>query len=149
MIAKAYGRIGSAHQRKGDLQSAVKFFQKSLTEHRTPDILNKLRMQHANGFKWFGVDVDGAEGLGRIEDAWTLDGLTTQVYGVPKVQAGKDANFRPDRKADPETAAELGASQRQFLKLLYNLLIGKDTGPRLPTLLLAVGPQRLRELVTP
>lgn len=96
-----------------------------------------------------GKDVDGAEGLGRIEDAWTLDGLTTQVYGVPKVQAGKDANFRPDRKADPETAAELGASQREFFKLLYNLLIGKDTGPRLPTLLLAVGPQRLRELVTP
>lgn len=96
-----------------------------------------------------GKDVDGAEGLGRIEDVWTLDGLTTQVYGVPKVQAGKDANFRPDRKADPETAAELGASQREFFKLLYNLLIGKDTGPRLPTLLLAVGPQRLRELVTP
>ncbi|GJE86198.1 T-complex protein 1 subunit eta [Phanerochaete sordida] len=27
------------------------------------DILNKLRMQHAKGFKWFGVDVDGAEGV--------------------------------------------------------------------------------------
>ncbi|KIP11784.1 hypothetical protein PHLGIDRAFT_83108 [Phlebiopsis gigantea 11061_1 CR5-6] len=27
------------------------------------DILNKLRMKHANGFKWFGVDVDGSEGV--------------------------------------------------------------------------------------
>lgn len=43
LIAKAYGRIGTAYQRKGDISAAVKFFQKSLTEHRTPDILNKLR----------------------------------------------------------------------------------------------------------
>ena len=68
---------------------------------------------------------------------------------MPKVQIGKGADFRPDRKADPETAAALGASQREFFKLLYTLLIDKETGPRLPTLLLAVGPQRLRELVTP
>ena len=31
--------------------------------------------------------------------------------------------------------------------LLYRLLIGKDTGPRLPTLLLAVGEERLRHLI--
>ncbi|KAJ6538961.1 activator of Hsp70 and Hsp90 chaperone [Mycena capillaripes] len=43
LVAKAYGRIGSAFQKKGDLASAIKYFQKSLTEHRTPDILNKLR----------------------------------------------------------------------------------------------------------
>jgi len=43
LIAKAYGRIGSAYQRKNDITSAVKYYQKSLTEHRTPDILNKLR----------------------------------------------------------------------------------------------------------
>lgn len=96
-----------------------------------------------------GKSVEGAQGLGKIEDAWTLDGLTTQVYGVPKVQIGRGADFRPDRKADPETASALGASQREFFRLLYTLLIDKETGPRLPTLLLAVGPQKLRELVTP
>ena len=63
LIAKALGRIGSAFSKKGDLETAIKYFQKSLTEHRTADILNKLRMKHANGGKYYGVDVDGPEGV--------------------------------------------------------------------------------------
>lgn len=42
LVAKAFGRIGSAYLKKGDLGQAVSHFQKSLTEHRTPDILKKL-----------------------------------------------------------------------------------------------------------
>jgi len=43
LVAKALGRIGSAYSKKGDLASAIKNYEKSLTEHRTPDILNRLR----------------------------------------------------------------------------------------------------------
>lgn len=70
---------------------------------------------------------------------WSLDGLTTLVYGVPKVQAG----LEPDAKPTPE----LKVAQRAFFALLYNLLVGRDTGPRLPTLLLAVGAERVRTLL--
>ncbi|KAK7678631.1 Hsp90 cochaperone [Cerrena zonata] len=43
LIAKSFARLGNTYLKKNDLESAVKFFDKSLTEHRTPDVLNKLR----------------------------------------------------------------------------------------------------------
>ncbi|KAF2481389.1 heat shock protein STI1 [Neohortaea acidophila] len=43
IIAKAFGRMGSAYERLGDLTNAIDFYGRSLTEHRTPDILTKLR----------------------------------------------------------------------------------------------------------
>jgi lysyl-tRNA synthetase class 1 len=78
-----------------------------------------------------------AEGL---HDRWSLDGLTALVYAVPKIQAG----LPPEARA---ATPELKTAQRQFFVLLYRLLIGRDTGPRLPTLLLAVGEDRLRRLI--
>ncbi|MFJ5261701.1 lysine--tRNA ligase [Streptomyces sp. NPDC088387] len=73
---------------------------------------------------------------------WSLDGLTHLVYGVPKVQAGFSADATPK-----ELPAEIKTAQRAFFALLYHLLVGRDTGPRLPTLLLAVGQDRVRRLL--
>jgi stress-induced-phosphoprotein 1 len=43
LIAKAFTRIGTAYSRMDDLDNAIKYYNKSLTEHRTADTLNKLR----------------------------------------------------------------------------------------------------------
>jgi lysyl-tRNA synthetase class 1 len=74
-----------------------------------------------------------------LDEHWSLDGLTTLVYGVPKTQLGLPADVKP--------TPELKAAQRNFFALLYKLLVGRDTGPRLPTLLLAVGADRVRALL--
>jgi lysyl-tRNA synthetase class 1 len=77
-----------------------------------------------------------------LDKHWSLDGLTHLVYGVPKVMRGID----PGAKVrDPE----LSKAQRKFFALLYELLVSKDTGPRLPTLLLAIGSDKVRRLLTP
>ena len=75
--------------------------------------------------------------LDGLDDDWSLDGLTTLLYGIPKRQHG----LAVDAKTLPP---EVKAAQRAFFVLLYELLTGRDTGPRLPTLLLSLGADRVR-----
>jgi lysyl-tRNA synthetase, class I len=80
--------------------------------------------------------------LEAMADNWSLDDLTTLAYGIPKLQAGLPITA-------PRTP-ELAASQRAWFALLYELLlVGTDTGPRVPTLLLALGQDRVRSLLAP
>ncbi|WP_318552054.1 lysine--tRNA ligase [Kitasatospora fiedleri] len=74
-----------------------------------------------------------------LDANWSLAGLTSLVYGVPKLRAGLPL----DAPASPE----LKTAQRELFALLYELLVGRDTGPRLPTLLLALGADRIRSLL--
>ena len=41
------------------------------------------------------------------------------------------------------------ADQKAFFRLLYNLLVSAERGPRLPTLFAALGADRVRTLLTP
>jgi lysyl-tRNA synthetase class 1 len=76
-----------------------------------------------------------------MADDWSQEGLRTLLYGVPKLQRGLPISAPP--------VPGLKEGQRAWFILLYQLLIGKDTGPRLPTLLLALGQDRIRALLAP
>ncbi len=75
-----------------------------------------------------------------LQEHWSLDGLTTLLYGIPKIQLGLPMDVKP--------TPELKAAQRAWFVLVYQLLVGRDTGPRLPTLLLSLGADRVRSLLT-
>ncbi|SDY88020.1 lysyl-tRNA synthetase, class I [Asanoa ishikariensis] len=108
----------------------------------TPDERTRVR-EEADDVLLQGLDDDQRTALRMLRDGladnWSLAGLTTLVYGVPKQLLGLPADVKP--------TPELKVAQRSFFALLYRLLIGKETGPRLPTLLLATGADRVRELL--
>jgi lysyl-tRNA synthetase class 1 len=81
------------------------------------------------------------EGLDEIAGGGDLDRepVTTLVYGVPKLAHGLAVD------ADPTD--EVKADQKEFFRLLYNLLVDKDRGPRLPTLIVALGADRVTALL--
>lgn len=78
--------------------------------------------------------------LAHLDDDWSLDGAKDLVYGVPKMAAGLPLDTPP--------TPELKVEQRAFFKLLYELFIDSETGPRMPTLLMALGTDRVRALLT-
>lgn len=97
-----------------------------------------------NDEAWQQLDDQTRKGVQMLDDrldgAWSLEGLTSLVYGIPKLLGG----LAEDAPATPE----LKKSQRAFFAALYRLLVSADTGPRLPTLLLSIGRDRAHGLLT-
>ncbi|WP_377320678.1 lysine--tRNA ligase [Pimelobacter simplex] len=86
--------------------------------------------------RWLGLLLDGLPAS--FADA---DEMTTLIYGVPKVARGLAVDDAP--------TDEVKADQKAFFKLLYHLLVDAERGPRLPTLFAALGPDKVRTLLTP
>ena len=77
--------------------------------------------------------------LDRLPDEADLDAVTSVVYGVPKVARGLGFDDAP--------TDQVKADQKDFFRLLYHLLVAAERGPRLPTLVLALGPAKVRRLL--
>ena len=79
--------------------------------------------------------------LDRLPDSADLAEVTSLVYGVPKAARGLGFDDAP--------TDQVKADQKDFFRLLYNLLVSKDRGPRLPTLVVALGTDKVRSLLAP
>jgi lysyl-tRNA synthetase class 1 len=82
---------------------------------------------------WLALLLQGLQG--ELE----LDAVTSLVYGVPKLARGMSLDEKP--------TDEVKADQKEFFRLLYHLLVDADRGPRLPTLIVALGTERVRTLL--
>ncbi|UDY23181.1 lysine--tRNA ligase [Nocardioides sp. Kera G14] len=78
--------------------------------------------------------------LEHLPETYTLEELTTVIYGVPKLARGFALEDQP--------TDEVKADQKAFFALLYDLLVAAERGPRLPTLFLALGDGTVRNLLS-
>ncbi len=77
--------------------------------------------------------------LDRLPDELELEPTTSLIYGVPKLARGLAIDDAP--------TDEVKADQKEFFRLLYELLVDAERGPRLPTLFLALGAAEVRKLL--
>ncbi|KAF9650358.1 hypothetical protein BDM02DRAFT_3112370 [Thelephora ganbajun] len=84
------------------------------------DILNKLRMRHANGYIWFGVDVDGPEGVRDNMEAFVWEPSLVKINAINSATEAAslilsvDETVRNPQSENPAAGPSLppGAAQR-------------------------------------
>ncbi|QCX26369.1 lysine--tRNA ligase [Nocardioides jishulii] len=142
LISQVISSVGFPHDSVGDLQPRLaKAMQwtaefvpaeERTTVRETPDT-ERLASLSADEQRWLDLLVDN------LPAELTQDEVTTVVYGVPKLAHGLAVDAAP--------TDEVKADQKTFFKLLYNLLVDADRGPRLPTLVVALGAEKVRTLL--
>jgi lysyl-tRNA synthetase class 1 len=144
LISRIVGEVGHQHASVAELEprlgKAMTWMsdfvpvEDRTTVRETPDA-ERLAALSEDEERWLRQLLD------RLPDQLELDSTTSLIYGVPKLARGLGLDDAP--------TDEVKADQKAFFRLLYNLLVDADRGPRLPTLFLALGADKVRQLLTP
>ncbi|MGA8248418.1 MAG: lysine--tRNA ligase [Nocardioides sp.] len=143
-ISRIVSQLGHAHDSVDDLEPRLsramawtaEFVPESeRTTVRTEPDAARLGALGDRDREWLALLLDGLGGEAHLD----LDAVTGLVYGVPKLARGLSLDDRP--------TDEVKADQKEFFRLLYRLLVDADRGPRLPTLIVALGSDRVRALL--
>ena len=141
-ISRIVAHLGHAHDSVDELEPRLsramawteEFVPSSdrTTVRAEPDAV-AIEALSAQEREWLALLLQGLQG--DLE----LDAVTSLVYGVPKLARGMSLDDKP--------TDEVKADQKEFFRLLYHLLVDADRGPRLPTLVVALGTDRVRTLL--
>ena len=144
LISRVIGRVGHEHSTVDDLEPRLSRAMHWTSEF-VPDSERTIVRQTPDTDRLAALSPREADWL-RLLLAELPDGdldvepVTTLVYGVPKLANGLALDAAP--------TDEVKADQKEFFRLLYNLLVDKDRGPRLPTLIVALGAEKVRSLLS-
>ncbi|MGB0099281.1 MAG: lysine--tRNA ligase [Nocardioides sp.] len=144
LISRIVGDVGHVHASVDDLQprlgKAMTWMAEFVpaadrtTVRETPDA-SRLAELSEDEELWLRHLLD------RLPDHLDLESTTSLIYGVPKLARGLGLDDAPTDQVKQD--------QKDFFRLLYQLLVDADRGPRLPTLFLALGADTVRTLLTP
>ena len=85
------------------------------------DILNKLRMKHANGSRWFGVDVNGPEGVRDNMDAFVWEPSLVKVNAISSATEAACLILSVDETVrNPQSEQVRFGSMLSFFKVCCN-----------------------------
>ncbi len=144
LISRIVGDVGHAHDSVADLEPRLGRAMTWMAEYvpaaerttvRESKDTERLAALSEDEELWLRQLLD------RLPDRLELEETTALIYGVPKLARGMSLD-------DPPTD-EVKADQKAFFGLLYHLLVDAERGPRLPTLFLALGAEKVRALLTP
>ena len=97
------------------------------------DILNKLRMKHANGEKWFGVDVDGPEGIRNNLDAFVWEPSLVKINAISSATEAACLILSVDETVRaPQSEAVSISELCEADGMLTHLPRQQNPGPRAP-----------------
>jgi lysyl-tRNA synthetase class 1 len=141
-ISRIVSHLGHAHDSVDDLEprlsravawTAEFVPEADRTSVRSEPDLTAIEALSSQEREWLSLLLQGLQG--DLE----LDAVTALVYGVPKLARGLALDEKPTN--------EVKADQKEFFRLLYHLLVDAERGPRLPTLIVALGTERVRSLL--
>jgi lysyl-tRNA synthetase, class I len=141
-ISRIVSHLGHAHDSVDDLEprlsravawTAEFVPEADRTSVRSEPDLTAIEALSSQEREWLSLLLQG------LQADLELEAVTSLVYGVPKLARGMSLDERP--------TDEVKADQKEFFRLLYHLLVDAERGPRLPTLIVALGSERVRSLL--